>query len=86
MIAKLILIALLIAGVWLVLRRAAIRPRLDAREACDVLGVAADADVETIKAAHRRLISAMHPDRGGSPELARRINAARDTLLRQRRD
>ena len=33
---------------------------------------------------NRRLVSAVHPDRGGSAELARRINAARDVLLKRR--
>jgi DnaJ-domain-containing protein 1 len=51
-------------------------------DACDVLGVARDADAETIRAAHRRLIRTAHPDAGGSAELTRRINAARDLLLR----
>ncbi len=31
----------------------------------------------------RRLVTAVHPDKGGSEELTRRINAARDTLLRR---
>jgi len=45
------------------------------------LGVSANADADTIRAAHRRLVNAVHPDKGGSAELTRRINAARDTLL-----
>src|SRR3546814_18841265 len=56
-------------------------PVFDEAEARAVLGVDADADAETIRAAHRRLMVALHPDRGGSTELARRINVARDTLL-----
>ena len=55
---------------------------LNEREARAVLGVAPDADADTIRAAHRRLLSNVHPDRGGSDELARRVNAARDVLLR----
>ncbi len=31
--------------------------------------------------AHRRLIAKVHPDTGGSAELAHRVIAARDTLL-----
>ena len=53
-------------------------------EACAVLGVAADADADTIRAAHRRLAAQVHPDRGGSVDLARRVNAARDLLLKGR--
>ncbi|WP_326523810.1 J domain-containing protein [Sphingomonas sp.] len=51
-------------------------------EARRILGVAADADADMIRAAHRRLIASVHPDRGGSEELTRQVNAARDTLLR----
>lgn len=71
------------AWYWLKPRRKRALPRLDQAEARAVLGVAPDADAETIRAAHRRLIAAVHPDRGGSAELARRINLARDTLLRR---
>lgn len=55
----------------------------DHAQALQVLGVAADADEAEIRAAHRRLISAVHPDRGGSAELTRQINAARDHLLQR---
>lgn len=48
-----------------------------------LLGVGDDADEKAIRAAHRRLVMAVHPDKGGSAELTRRINAARDTLLRR---
>jgi len=37
--------------------------------------------VEEIKAAHRRLMAAAHPDRGGSDWIAARLNQARDVLL-----
>lgn len=56
-------------------------PRLGESEARAILGVDAAAGPEEIRAAHRRLVSALHPDRGGSAELTRRINIARDTLL-----
>jgi CysZ protein len=58
-------------------------PRMPQEEARAILGVSASADEETIRSAHRRLVSAVHPDKGGSEELTRRINAARDTLLRR---
>lgn len=54
---------------------------MSAEEARALLGVAADADAETIRAAHRRLIGQTHPDKGGTEELARRINRARDIAL-----
>jgi len=50
-------------------------------EARSLLDVPSDADAEQIRAAHRRLIARVHPDRGGSAELTRRVNAARDLLL-----
>ena len=46
-----------------------------------LLGVPEDADEATIRAAHRRLIASVHPDRGGTEALAAEINAARDLLL-----
>jgi DnaJ family protein C protein 19 len=50
-------------------------------EARQVLGVGPNDDVETIRAAHRRLMQANHPDRGGSTWIAARLNQARDVLL-----
>lgn len=79
---KLLLILALCWGVWLVVRPKRRAPSLDAAEARAILGVNADADERAIRSAHRRLVQALHPDRGGSAELTRRINAARDTLLR----
>lgn len=51
------------------------------QEARALLGVGADASLADIRAAHRRLIARVHPDAGGSVELAHRVNAARDTLI-----
>lgn len=49
-----------------------------------LLGLDAAAGPDAIRAAHRRLVADTHPDRGGSAELTRRINAARDLLLKAR--
>jgi hypothetical protein len=54
---------------------------MTAEEAAEMLGVAVDADRETILAAHRRLMQKLHPDRGGTDYLAARLNEARDRLL-----
>jgi hypothetical protein len=59
-------------------------PVADEARARAVLGVSAGADATAIRAAHRRLVGAVHPDRGGSAELTRELNAARDTLLGRR--
>lgn len=58
-------------------------PRADMsrEEALAVLGLSGGATGEEIKAAHRRLIQRMHPDVGGSADLAARINRAKDVLL-----
>lgn len=80
--AKAILAALILFAVYQMFLKPKARPRMPEDEARAILGVGADADAEAIRAAHRRLVSAVHPDRGGSVELTRRINAARDTLLK----
>ena len=50
----------------------------DARK---LLGVPENATLAEIREAHRRLITRVHPDSGGSAELANRVNVARDTLV-----
>lgn len=50
-------------------------------EALQVLGLEPNADQEQIVAAHRKLISRVHPDKGGSDFLAQTINHARKVLL-----
>ncbi len=85
MLEKLVLAALIVGAIWLLVRKpsSAPRPPLAEAEAREILGVSAAADAEAIRAAHRRLVSAVHPDKGGSAELTRRINAARDALLKR---
>ena len=81
---KFLLVVAILAGVWLMFRRTAPKPRIDDAEARAILGVGAGADSDAVRAAHRRLVAAVHPDRGGSAELTQRINAARDVLLKRR--
>ncbi|MBV8398597.1 MAG: DnaJ domain-containing protein, partial [Acetobacteraceae bacterium] len=50
-------------------------------EAWQVLGLQPGASEEEIRAAHRRLMRAAHPDSGGSDWMAARVNQARDILL-----
>ncbi len=58
-------------------------PGLSRSDAAKLLGLSVDASPEDILEAHKRLISKVHPDAGGSAELAAQINRARDILLRQ---
>jgi hypothetical protein len=82
---ELVMAGLMLAGTvfWFSRRRMGRRPVISMRadEARRILDVSADADAGTIKLAHRRLVARVHPDQGGSAELAARVNAARDTLL-----
>jgi DnaJ homolog subfamily C member 19 len=55
---------------------------MDKGEALSVLGLSAGASEEEIKAAHKRLQRANHPDTGGTNYLAGKINQARDVLLK----
>ena len=50
-------------------------------DALKVLGLDESADKDAIIGAHRQLMQKVHPDRGGSDDLAARINQAKDTLL-----
>lgn len=50
-------------------------------EAAEVLGLPPDADRDAIVAAHRTLMSRLHPDKGGSDYLAMKVNAARQVML-----
>jgi DnaJ-domain-containing protein 1 len=75
--------AILMSGalLWAAHRRSR-KPRpMPVEDARRLLGVAETASLAEIRAAHRRLISRVHPDLGGSAELAERVNVARDTLV-----
>jgi DnaJ homolog subfamily C member 19 len=56
---------------------------MTASEAAKLLDVPIESSADIINAAHRRLIAKVHPDAGGSAELAARVNMARDVLLRR---
>lgn len=46
-----------------------------------LLGLSTDANRGEIIEAHKRLVSRVHPDRGGTSEQVHEANAARDLLL-----
>ncbi|MFW2828576.1 J domain-containing protein [Sphingomonas sp. ID0503] len=78
---KFLLLAAIAVGLWLWLRPK--KAALSVGEARRVLELRPDATRDDIVAAHRRLIRKVHPDAGGSSDLTRRVNAARDILLAQ---
>lgn len=53
------------------------------KEAYEVLGLSEGASPADIKEAHIRLMKKVHPDQKGSDWLAKKINAAKDLLLKQ---
>ena len=76
-----------IFGAWPWSALAAPRGRERARpdalaQARDLLGVTPKADAAAIRAAHRKRIARIHPDRGGSSDAVHEADAARDLLLR----
>jgi DnaJ homolog subfamily C member 19 len=81
---KFLLYAALIAAIfWIVRGMLRKDGAMTPVEAARILEVPADADADAINAAHRRLIAKVHPDTGGSAEIAARVNQARDVLLRR---
>ena len=81
------LIALGGAGWWYWFRRGGALPgsrgAMSRAEASRLLDVSPSASPEEVRAAHRRLVARVHPDAGGSADLAAQVNAARDALLRR---
>jgi len=78
---KVLLLLAIAAGIFLWWQSGRRRPSMPPSEARALLGVGEQASLEDIRQAHRRLIARVHPDAGGSAELATRVNAARDALI-----
>ncbi|MFK7913198.1 MAG: DnaJ domain-containing protein [Pseudomonadales bacterium] len=96
MILKALVVLAIAGGLWLSARyfnripgaggptRSAAAPTagpMTRAQAAAVLGIPQNSDPEAVRKAHRRLIAANHPDRGGSDFLAQQVNEARDVLI-----
>jgi hypothetical protein len=65
-------------------RSASRRPgRMSEDEAYQVLGLQNGASEEDVVRSHRSLMKKLHPDHGGSTDLAARVNEAKDVLMRR---
>ncbi|KAI3640783.1 hypothetical protein MIR68_001661 [Amoeboaphelidium protococcarum] len=61
--------------------RGGFEAKMNKREAAQILGLReAGLTRDKIKEAHRRIMLLNHPDRGGSPFMASKINEAKDLL------
>ncbi|KAK8864356.1 hypothetical protein IAR55_001603 [Kwoniella newhampshirensis] len=56
------------------------KPKMDKAEALQILGLREPVTSNRLKDAHRRLMLANHPDRGGAPYLAGKVNEAKALL------
>lgn len=74
-----------IIGIIIWIGKGALQPSgtMSPGDAAKLLGVTTDASADAILEAHKRLIAKVHPDAGGSAELAAQVNQARDTLLKR---
>eukprot|EP00055_Hartaetosiga_balthica_P010526 m.45213 g.45213 ORF g.45213 m.45213 type:complete len:115 (+) comp7208_c0_seq5:63-407(+) len=60
--------------------RGGFQPKMTKREAAMVLGCSPKSPLSRINELHKKVMVANHPDRGGSPYLAAKINEAKDLL------
>ena len=86
MIKFVLLAAVVVLGWKLVTGRWPWEPKVSTRaqavvRARKLLGLSAVASREDVLSAHKRLVTIVHPDRGGSSAQVHEANAARDLLL-----
>lgn len=60
--------------------RGGFEPKMSKREASLILGISPTASKTKLKEAHKRIMLLNHPDKGGSPYLAAKINEAKDLI------
>lgn len=55
-------------------------PKMNRREAALILGISPTANKVKVKEAFKKVMAVNHPDRGGSPYIASKINEAKDFM------
>ena len=60
--------------------RGGFQNEMTTNEALDILGLKSSSSQKDIKMSHRRIMLLNHPDKGGSPYLASKINEAKELL------
>lgn len=63
--------------------RGGFEPTMTRREASLILGLNTSPNADKVKQAHKKIIVLNHPDKGGSPYLAAKINEAKAKLLKE---